>query len=125
MLRSWESSEQWHREMQMSANSGYAPTPVYKGELRYARYIDSWLGLQGAERRAIFRASGNGGTISHGSLEQARGPRLFSQLIDQTKRLIFRVDRSIEDLDKVADRDFAFTVCVRGQNWGKFQLGRP
>ena len=49
----------------------------------------------------------NGGTISHGSLEQALGPRLFSQLIDQTKRLIFRVDRSIEDLDKVADELYA------------------
>lgn len=45
----------------------------------------------------------NGGPISHAFLEQALGPRLFSQLIDQTKRLIFRVDRSIEDLDKVAD----------------------
>ncbi|QLG92386.1 hypothetical protein HZF02_20055 [Pseudomonas yamanorum] len=45
----------------------------------------------------------NGGPISHASLEKALGPRLFSQLIDQTKRLIFRVDRSIEDLDKVAD----------------------
>ena len=49
----------------------------------------------------------NGGTITHVSLEQALGPRLFSQLIDQTKRLIFRVDRSIEDLDKVADELYA------------------
>ncbi|WP_460139650.1 hypothetical protein [Pseudomonas sp. S2_E01] len=48
-----------------------------------------------------------GGPVSHASLEQALGPRLFSQLIDQTKRLIFRVDRSIEDLDKVADELYA------------------
>ncbi|MHC8299141.1 hypothetical protein [Pseudomonas sp. ZS1P83] len=44
-----------------------------------------------------------GGPVSHASLEHALGPRLFSQLIDQTKRLIFRVDSSIADLDKVAD----------------------
>lgn len=49
----------------------------------------------------------NGGPISHASLEQALGPRLFSQLIDQTKRLIFRVDRSVEDLDNVANELYA------------------
>lgn len=44
----------------------------------------------------------NGGTVSHAQLEQALGPRLFSQLIDQTKRLIFRVDNTVIDLDKAA-----------------------
>ena len=43
-----------------------------------------------------------GGPVTHAQLEQAMGPRLFSLLIDQTKRLIFRVDRSVIDLDKAA-----------------------
>ncbi|WEK32578.1 MAG: hypothetical protein P0Y58_10420 [Candidatus Pseudomonas phytovorans] len=46
----------------------------------------------------------DGGTISHKQLEQTLGPRLFSQLIDQTKRLIFRVDSSIIDLDGAAQQ---------------------
>lgn len=43
-----------------------------------------------------------GGLVSHAILEQALGPRLFSQLIDQTKRLIFRVDNTVIDLDEAA-----------------------
>lgn len=66
----------------------------------------------------------NGGPVSHASLEQALGPRLFSQLIDQTKRLIFRVDRSIEDLDKVADE--LHTALKKGFPDAKFpQPSKP
>ncbi|HSX64732.1 MAG TPA: hypothetical protein VLF15_08390 [Pseudoxanthomonas sp.] len=44
----------------------------------------------------------NGGPVSHAELQAALGPRLFSLLIDQTKRLILQVDDAVSTLDAVA-----------------------
>ncbi len=48
-----------------------------------------------------------GGPVTHAQLEESLGPRLFSQLIDQTKRLIAEVDNSVVDLDKAAQELYA------------------
>ena len=46
-----------------------------QGELRHEGYIDSWLGLLKADKRAIFRASGQARSASEYVLNLERQPK--------------------------------------------------